>query len=45
MKNEVISERQGAVLIILFIIGSTSLLGTGNHAKQDAWIAIIIAMT
>ena len=45
MKNEVISERQGAIIIALFIIGSTSLLGTGSHAKQDAWIAIFIAMT
>ena len=45
MKNEAISERQGAILIILFIIGSTSLIGPGGHAKQDAWIAIIIAIT
>jgi len=33
MKNEVISERQGAILIMLFIIGSTALLGPGGHAK------------
>ena len=45
MKNEVISERQGAILITLFIIGSTALIGPGGHAKQDAWIAIIIAIT
>jgi spore germination protein KB len=44
MKNEVISERQAIVLIILFIIGSSFLLGSGGAAKQDAWIAIIIAI-
>ena len=45
MKYEVISERQATILIILFIIGSSFLLGSGGQAKQDAWIAIIIAMT
>lgn len=44
MKKEVISERQGTILIILFIFGSTFLIGTGSHAKQDAWLAIIIAI-
>ncbi|MBC8061335.1 MAG: endospore germination permease [Clostridiaceae bacterium] len=45
MKNEVISERQGVILIILFIIGSTFLIGSGGQAKQDAWIAVIIALS
>jgi len=45
MKNEVISERQATILIILFIIGSSFLAGSGGQAKQDAWIAIVIAMT
>ena len=44
MKNEIISERQGVILVVLFIIGSTLLLGPGGQAKQDAWIAIIIAI-
>ena len=44
MKNEVISERQAAILIVLFIIGSSFLLGSAGQAKQDAWIAIIIAL-
>ncbi|MBZ9606819.1 endospore germination permease [Clostridium estertheticum] len=44
MKNEVISERQATILIILFIIGTTFLNGSGGAAKQDAWIAIIIAI-
>jgi len=45
MRNEVISERQGVILITLFIIGSTFLIGSGAQAKQDSWIAIIIAMS
>ena len=36
MGNEAISERQGTILIILFIIGSSFLISSGNHAKQDA---------
>jgi spore germination protein KB len=44
MKNEVISERQAIILISLFIMGSSLLLDTGGAAKQDAWIAIIIAI-
>ncbi|HEY8891101.1 MAG TPA: endospore germination permease [Clostridium sp.] len=45
MKNEIISERQGVILIILYIIGSTFLIGSGGAAKQDAWIAVIIAIS
>jgi spore germination protein KB len=43
MKNEPISERQGIILIILFILGSTLLVSPSTEAKQDAWIAVIIA--
>ena len=45
MKNESISERQGIILIILFIIGTSFINGSGGEAKQDAWISVIIAMT
>ena len=45
MKNEVISERQATIIIILFIIGSTFLAGSGGQAKQDAWLAIIVAIS
>jgi len=45
MKNEAISERQATILIILFIIGTSFLNGSGIQAKQDAWIAIIIAIS
>jgi len=45
MKNEAISEREGIILIILFIIGNYILIGAGGQAKQDAWIAIIISIS
>ncbi len=45
MGNEVISERQGIIFVVLFILGSTLIIGSGGQAKQDAWISIIIAMT
>jgi len=45
MKNEAISERQATILIILFLLGNSLLIGSGNQAKQDAWIAIIIAIS
>jgi len=44
MKNEAISERQAIILVILFILGSSLLLGCGSEAKQDSWIAIIIGI-
>jgi hypothetical protein len=34
MKNEVISERQAIVLITLFIIGSSLLLGSGEQQNK-----------
>ena len=45
MKNEIISERQATILIILFLLGNSLLVGSGNPAKQDAWLAIIIAIS
>ena len=45
MKNEAISERQATILIILFIIGTSVLNGSGGQAKQDAWIAMVIAIS
>jgi len=34
MKNEIISERQGTILIILYIIGSTFLIGSDGAANK-----------
>ncbi|MCM8709511.1 endospore germination permease [Clostridium sp. SYSU_GA19001] len=44
MNKEVISNKQGMVLLILFIQGSTVVVGTGGEAKKDVWLAIIIGM-
>lgn len=43
MKKELISNKQGIAAIVMFILGSTMVLGTGSEAKQDSWIAVIIA--
>ncbi|MFC0270637.1 GerAB/ArcD/ProY family transporter [Metabacillus herbersteinensis] len=39
-----ISKGQLLALIILYEIGSTTLYALGIEAKQDAWLAILIAM-
>lgn len=44
MKVERINEYQHFSLIVLFEIGSTTLFARGIEVKQDAWIAILIAM-
>jgi spore germination protein KB len=44
MNKEIISQRQGIIIMILFIFGSTLALGTGSEAKNDAWIAIILGI-
>ncbi|MDU0203876.1 GerAB/ArcD/ProY family transporter [Paenibacillus sp. MAH-36] len=40
---ERISNYQIAVMIILFQIGSTPLFAIGSKAKQDSWVAMIVA--
>ena len=44
MKRELISDKQGISIIILFLSGSTSIFVTGLDAKKDLWLSIIIAM-
>ncbi len=44
MKKELISDMQGINLAILFIFGSSLVMGTGGEAKGDMWIAIILAL-
>lgn len=43
MQKEIISNRQGISIMVLFILGSTLVLGSGSEAKQDSWLAIILA--
>lgn len=44
MEKEVLSDWEGISLIVLFIIGSGSVTISGLEAKQDVWLAVIIAM-
>ncbi len=44
MNKEIISNTQGISMMALFIAGSTFALGTAAAAKQDIWLAIIIAI-
>ena len=44
MNKEIITNKQGISIIVLFILGSSIVLSPGGGAKQDAWIAIIIAL-
>lgn len=43
MSREFISNRQGMTLMSMFIMGSTLIIGVGSDAKQDVWLAIILA--
>ncbi|QEK11221.1 GerAB/ArcD/ProY family transporter [Crassaminicella thermophila] len=42
--KEIISDKQGISLIIMFIIGTASIMARGLDAKQDLWLAVIIAL-
>ncbi len=44
MNKEVISDKQGTSLMILFIIGTSIIYASGIKAKQDMWIAIILSL-
>lgn len=44
MRIEVISEQQGVAVVSLFLIGTAILLGTGDAAGSDIWLAHIIAI-
>lgn len=44
MSKEFITERQGLTMMVLFIIGSTLVVGVTTIAKQDSWISVILAM-
>ncbi|MDF2533385.1 MAG: hypothetical protein K0Q65_2966, partial [Clostridia bacterium] len=44
MNKEKISDSQGMKLVILFIFGSTLVMGTGGEAERDMWISIVIAV-
>lgn len=44
MDDEIISNIQGICLVAILIIGTSSIMVMGIEAKQDAWLAIILAL-
>ncbi len=42
MGKEQISDKEAILLILMFIIGTTMILGAGVNAKNDAWISGIV---
>lgn len=44
MGKEIITQKQGIVMMSTFVLGSTLVLGAGGEAKHDVWIAILLAM-
>ncbi len=44
MNKEIMTNNQGISLIVLFIIGSTTILSPGGETKQDVWIANLLAL-
>lgn len=44
MEEKAITYRQGVILIILFELSSAIIFITGIKAKQDVWLAIVLAM-
>lgn len=44
MKNNTISQKQGIALIVMFIIGTSSIMVMGLEAKKDIWISILLAL-
>jgi spore germination protein KB len=44
MDKQVVSDKQGTALMVLFIWGSTLIMGTAGEAKKYTWLAIILGM-
>lgn len=43
MNKEIVSDKQGVALIILFIIGTSIIYASGIKAKKDIWMAILLS--
>lgn len=41
MQKERITDKEAICLFIIFVIGSSLIVGIGNGAKNDAWLAVI----
>ncbi len=43
MGKEQITKRQALYIIVLFIFGSSVIVGGGSEAKQDSWLSLLMA--
>lgn len=43
MQKEMLSTRQAICMIVLFLFGSSTVLGMSSGAGQDSWIVVLIA--
>lgn len=44
MNRETITDKQSTYLVIMFLLGTATILIRGLEAKQDLWLSIILAM-
>lgn len=44
MKKEIINQKQAVILMVMFLMGSGTIVGFGDRSKQDVWLAILISM-
>ena len=44
LSREIISDKQAMILVTVFLIGSTFVIGTAGQAENDMWISIILGM-
>lgn len=44
MNKEIITVRQSIGIMVVFILGSTLVLGAGGTAKQDGWMAVLLSI-
>lgn len=44
MQKEQISNKEAICLIIIFVIGSSLIIGVGGDSKNDAWLAGIVGL-
>lgn len=44
MQKEQITDKEAICLIIVFLIGSSLIIGVGGYANNDAWVATIVGI-
>ncbi len=44
MNKETITDKQGIILVAIFIIGTSSIQAIGVEAKEDLWLTILFGM-